>query len=207
MKHTLLALTSALVISQSVFADEQRSISKTFSQGSSHELAIEFPVGQLDIQTTEGENIEINVVLKPKTDDSWFSKNVELDTIEIESKQRGSELYLTIDNDEIQQEWSVKVPKSMALDIELGVGNVEVESLANSADIEVGVGKVRINSHEDDFRSIALESGVGKSHIKGFENNIEYTKNMVSSDMKYRGQGKYTIKVEIGVGDAKFEKI
>lgn len=206
MKKTLLAIVTSALLTTSVWAKEERTISQSYSPKSAAELAIEVPVGSIELTTYNGDSVEVSVTITPKNDDSWFSKNVNLDKFEIESKHSTNELSLTIDSDDIQQEWVVKVPQSMALELEMGVGKIDVEALTNSADIEVGVGNVTVETTLDDFRAISLESGVGKTSVKGFDKNIEHSKNMVSSDVKYRGEGQHHINVEVGVGNAKVSK-
>ena len=87
--------------------------------------------------------------------------------------------------------------------LELGVGDIEVDNFANSAAIDVGVGAVRISSALDDYQSITLDSGVGDTKISGMKNDPKHTRKMVSSTTKYRGDGQYSINVEVGVGDIK----
>lgn len=206
MKKTLLAIMTTALLTTSVWAKEERTISKSYSPKTAAELAIEVPVGSIELTAYNGDSVEVSVTITPKNDDSWFSKNVDLDKFEIESKHSANELNLTIDSDDIQQEWVVKVPHSMALELEMGVGKVDVDALSNSADIEVGVGNVTVETTLNDFRAISLEAGVGKTSVKGFDKNVEHSKNMVSSDVKYRGEGQHHINVEVGVGNAKVSK-
>ncbi|MFC3032945.1 hypothetical protein ACFOEE_10470 [Pseudoalteromonas fenneropenaei] len=201
MKTKLFALLITLGLSSVAFADDTRTITKTFSKKDSAELAIDVPVGSVDIDTYDGDSIEVTIVLSHKNDDSWFAKKINLDEFELESKQSSKALALTIDSDDIEQEWQVKVPASMALDLELGVGNVKVVDLANSAAIEVGVGKVRIDTSLDDFKSVKLDSGVGHTSINGFSVAMNEERNMVGSEVKYRGKGEHSIAVELGVGN------
>ncbi|CCQ10195.1 Secreted protein containing internal repeats [Pseudoalteromonas luteoviolacea B = ATCC 29581] len=207
MKKTLFALISLFVISTNVYAEESKILTQHFDLEKKKQFILEVPVGRIDLQTNNSDKIDVRVEITPKNEgDSWFGSDVNLDKFSIEAKNTESELYLTIDSDEIEQIWQVTIPKSLALNLELGVGKVEVSDLANSATIEVGVGKVLINTALNDFKAINLDSGVGKTRVKGFEKNIEHNKNVVSSDVKYRGDGQYSIDVEVGVGDAKVEK-
>ena len=85
-----------------------------------------------------------------------------------------------------------------ALDIEVGVGSIAIENLENSLEAEVGVGSVRVDAAVDDFKQIELSTGVGDTSLKGFSGEFENTRNIVSSEIRYSGDGKYSIEAEVG---------
>ncbi len=203
MKKLLLAALTSAVISAPVWAEDTRTIEQSFKLENSTELEIDFPVGSLEMTSYDGDEIKVTIRLEPKNHDGWFTDKVDLDSIQLKSKRKHQELSLTIDDDNLEQTWEVKVPKSMRLDVEVGVGKVEIQALENTADVEVGVGKVRIDTALDDYKHVNLESGVGKTSLSGFVGKAQSHKKMVSSQTEYFGSGKYNLEVEVGVGDIK----
>ena len=145
----------------------------------------------------------VTVRIEPKNDKGWFGSEVDLSDIELSHSQSAGSLNLKLDNDDIQQSWYVKMPKSMAIDVELGVGDIEINDASNSVDIELGVGAVRIDSALDDYKRIELDTGVGDTKIRGLKNDANTSRKVVSSHSSYRGNGQYAIDVEVGVGDIK----
>ena len=193
---------AALLLTSSVTAHAEQKIEQTFDVTANQALAINVPVGSLEFSTHQGHHVTVSIELKAKND-SWFSDDVALEDITLKHQQNNDTLSLSIENDEVQQNWQVSLPTSMAIDIELGVGDIELTDFANTANIDVGVGAVRISSALDDYQTITLDSGVGDTKVSGMKNDAKHSRKMVSSTSKYRGDGQYSINVEVGVGDIK----
>jgi hypothetical protein len=203
MKKLLLAALTSAVISAPVWAEDTRTIEQSFNIENSTELEIDFPVGSLEMTSYDGDQIQVTIRLEPKNHDGWFTGKVDLSAVKLQSTRQRQELSLAIDDDNLEQTWEVKVPKSMSLDVEVGVGKIEIQALENTADVEVGVGKVRIDTAIDDFKQVNLESGVGKTSLSGFVGKAQSHKKMVSSQTEYFGSGQYNLEVEVGVGNIK----
>jgi len=193
-----LALTTTYAM-----AKDSRELNHNFAVSGASQLDIDFPVGSLEVESYDGSEVVVTVRIEPKNDNSWFSSNVDLSDIELSHSQSASSLSLKLDNDDIQQNWHVKMPKSMAIDVELGVGDIEINDASNSVEIELGVGAVRIDSALDDYKRIELDTGVGDTKIRGLKNDGKTSRKVVSSHSSYRGNGQYDIEVEVGVGDIK----
>jgi len=206
MKKLLIASgIIATLLSSSVIADTQKRIVESLTLSADQSLDIKFPVGSVDIEIVDGDQLEIEIELKPQNSNwnSWFSSNKDLSAIKLKKNISNSHVTLEIDEDDLNQEWHIKVPRSAEIDIDLGVGNVDIDNLANSAEIDVGVGSVIIDTDSDDFKRIDLESGVGDTRISGFSGDSSQKRQMVSSSSAYTGSGLYRIEVEVGVGDVK----
>ena len=193
-----LALTTTYAM-----AKDSRELNHNFAVSGASQLDIDFPVGSLEVESYDGSEVVVTVRIEPKNDNSWFSSDVDLSDIELSHSQSASSLSLKLDNDDIQQNWHVKMPKSMAIDVELGVGDIEINDASNSVEIELGVGAVRIDSALDDYKRIELDTGVGDTKIRGLKNDVNTSRKVVSSHSSYRGNGQYDIEVEVGVGDIK----
>ncbi|KZN31972.1 hypothetical protein N480_02205 [Pseudoalteromonas luteoviolacea S2607] len=194
-------LPLSLSVMWQAHAAQSHTIKQQFSTTSSQALEITFPIGKLNIETYQGDSVQVNIELVEK-EQSWLGKT-DLSTIKLEQRQHGNEIYLTIDEDTVEQIWHVKVPLSLVLEAEVGVGNVSINALENSAEIEVGVGNVKIQSALKDYQRVDLESGVGKTKLKNFSGQSNHEKSMVGSTTQYRGHGKYQLEVDVGVGNIK----
>lgn len=199
----MLTALTAVAISFPIWAEETKTIEQSFNLENSKELEIDFPVGSLELVSYDGDQIQVSIRIEPKDNDGWFSDKVDLSAVQLKSTRQRQELSLAIDDDNLEQHWDVKVPKSMRLDVEVGVGKVEIQALENTADVEVGVGKVRIDTAIDDFKQVSLESGVGKTSLSGLVGKAQSHKKMVSSQTEYLGSGLYNLEVEVGVGNIK----
>ncbi|MFY8327914.1 hypothetical protein [Pseudoalteromonas sp. ZZD1] len=202
MKKVLLLTAFTVFMSATVNAKVEHEIKRNFTVDTQQTLDISFPVGSLEINTHDGNEIKISIELEDKNN-GWFDNTDNLDELTLDSKQTASELTLSLDNDDVQQNWLVSVPRSLAVNVDLGVGDIEINDFTNSADIEVGVGAVRIDSQSDDYKYINLDSGVGDTRISGLTGDAKTSRKMVSSESEYSGNGTHTIKIEVGVGDIK----
>ncbi len=202
MRKSLSLLAIGALLSTSVLAGDIKEIKQDFTLSANGSLNLDVPVGSIEMTVTDSDKVEVFIEIEPKSD-GWFSGKTDLERVELEHEQNGNHLKLGIDNDDIKQTWHIKVPKSASLEVDLGVGNLEIDGLANDADIEVGVGSVRIDSALDDFDKIILDAGVGDTKLRGMKKEADEKRKMVSSETHYRGNGNYKINVEVGVGDIK----
>ena len=113
----------------------------------------------------------------------------------------GSRVYLAITEDDIEQDWRVKLPASLALELEMGVGDIKLDNFANHLDLELGVGAVRVETSNVDFESIHASAGVGDASIRGFNTRADNERSFISADASYLGGGEFVMNIEVGVGD------
>ncbi|MBQ4861336.1 hypothetical protein J8L98_06495 [Pseudoalteromonas sp. MMG013] len=184
-------------------AADNHIIKQYFAIEDSQVLEIDVPVGNLEMIAYDGEQIEVSVVLKSQQHGNWYPHTNNLSDIKLKSQRNQNKLSLSIDEENLQQHWHVKVPTAFRLDIEIGVGNVDIADLDNSAEVEVGVGKVRIDTNVSDFNSVSLESGVGNTSLIGLINKVQHHKKVIHSETIYHGKGAYNLEVEVGVGNIK----
>ncbi len=204
MKKLLcVAATGLVLITSYAIAKDSHELNHSFATSGINQLNIEFPVGSLEVESYNGSDVVVKVRIEPKSDNSWFSSDADLSDVKLNHSQSTSSLSLILDNDDIKQDWHVKMPKSMAIDVELGVGDIEINDASNSVDIELGVGAVKIDTTLDDYKRIKLDTGVGDTKIRGFKKDVNTSRKIVSSHSSYSGNGQHTINVKVGVGDIK----
>ncbi|MBE0369738.1 hypothetical protein [Pseudoalteromonas aurantia] len=201
MKAILLLVLLAAINTAS--AADNHIIKQSFAIEDSQVLEIDVPAGNLEMIAYDGEQIEVSVVLKSQQHGNWYPHTNNLSDIKLKSQRNQNKLSLSIDEENLQQHWHVKVPTTFRLDIEIGVGNVDIADLSNSAEVEVGVGKVRIDTNVSDFNSVSLESAVGNTSLIGLVNKAQHHKKVIHSETIYHGKGAYNLEVEVGVGNIK----
>ncbi|MCF2908702.1 hypothetical protein L1285_10270 [Pseudoalteromonas sp. DL2-H2.2] len=189
-----------LVLSAAAQAKETRTLTQTFELADSKELEIQFPIGKLKTESHTGKTIEVTIVLEPAEYDLDNMAGV-LEDVQLDSRRAGDDLSLSINNKYVKQHWTVKVPESMELDVEIDVGNVKLLGLNNDADVEIGVGNVNIESSAKDFRRVRFDSGVGKTRVSDLPGEANTDRNMVGETLRYRGDGEHSLDIEVGVGN------
>ena len=200
----IIALTLGTALTSSVaFASDLKIIKDTIDVTKGQTVAFNVPVGSLKIKTCDCDQISIKVKVEPKDSDWSFFSSGNVDDAELLVKQRNNTVKLSIDDDDTKQKWTVTMPADSNLNVDLGVGELKVREFNQSLDADVGVGSITVDVSEQNYDSIKIESGVGATDIDGFDNQAKTTRAMVSSTTKYRGEGEHSIKVDVGVGDAR----
>ncbi len=197
---TWLVLPATLLISVSTFADSDKHISHTVDAAELDSARLEFPIGQLEIVTYDDDEIQLDIEIEAERHWFIFSKKDVAD-VELEVQIVGSNVYLGIDNDDVEQHWIVKIPTKLALTIEVGVGEIKIEEFSNNLEMDLGVGSVRVEVAGADYDVIHVESGIGDAQIVGFSQSAESERNFISADAIYHGEGDLEMEIEVGVGD------
>ena len=197
-----IALLLALVafFSTAAIADRFKHISHVVDAGDLAKLHLDISVAELDIEAYSGDEIQLEIDIEAQR--SWFSfRSKDVEDIELDIEGSGSELYIRLDEKDIEQHWKIKLPETLELEIDLGVGEVLIEDFVSSLDIDVGVGSVQVELTSDDYGLIHANVGVGDSRIRGFGRGTDNERNFISADSYYSGEGEHSIEIELGVGE------
>lgn len=198
IKTTLLA--GALMASSMAMAANFKTITQSIEAEDFDELKVAFSVGELELEVWDGDTIELEIELRAER--SWLSwRRRDVEDIELEVRSSGDSLFLGIDEDKLNQTWVLKVPESLALEIEMGVGEISIDGLNNSLFADLGVGEFSIRTTSENFATIRASVGVGDATLRGFGSGSENERSFVSADANYQGSGEYDIEVEVGVGE------
>lgn len=202
-----LLLGFALLVSlgETAQAESTKRINRTIDTGDVKELKLGISVAELDIEITDGNEVELDITLEAQR--RYFGlRSGDVSDVELETRRSGQTLFLGIDEKHLQQHWTLSVPASLALTIELGVGEVRIEGMRNDLDLEMGVGDVRVDIVEDQFRDVHLQTGVGDANIYGMRQHADNERSFVSANAYYAGEGEHTLNIELGVGDVEVRR-
>lgn len=200
MKLTKVYLLALFFAASSSFADGVKHIQQSLSTEDFERLKLELNVGELEIEIWDEDALELDIELRGERGFLALQRR-NVDNIELEIKANDDELTLAIDERNIEQDWSLKVPAKLAMEIEMGVGEVVISDLRNSLVLNHGVGSVEITTADIDFKRIATTVGVGDAMLKGFDKENRSERSFLRADASYDGDGEYNIWVELGVGD------
>jgi hypothetical protein len=188
----------ALLFTTASLGKDRVTLEETISVEAQSTIHFDIPVGSLEITTYDGDKVILEVEVK-EADSDWFS-SVDLDDVEIDITQSGTKLHLEIEKEDVVQKWEVKIPSDASLNIDLGVGEVDIDDFDRDANIDVGVGEVDVYLSGTNYREIELDSGVGGADLDGFS-NIDRERAMVSESIEWTGKGDYDLIIDVGVGD------
>jgi len=197
----LTTLAASLLFSGSLLADSTKRISRTIDAASLGSVEIEASVAEMEIEFYDGDEIELEIEVEG--DGNWLAwRRGNVDNVELEVRTTQGNIYLGITDRKIGQHWRVRMPAKLAMTIDVGVGEIELDGLSNSLQMSVGVGEVRVDIDDTDYSMIRASAGVGDTAIKGFPNQqVDNERSFVSSDSYHYGDGDLEIEIELGVGD------
>lgn len=218
---TLLAgwLSAAFASPGFASAPEEVVRARSFPAADLGSVLLKAGVGAVTVEVGGGENLEVEVTLRPRRTTGLFSPLPEAEQLQLGAKLRGDQLVLGVDAKNIEEKWRVRLPARplSAVEIKLGVGDVRIEAPARRFEVDVGVGDVkvkvpggavalrvgtgdaRIESKLGDAGAIFGKTGVGTAALHGLEGVVR--SGGVGGKVSGTGRGQQPIEARVGVGD------
>lgn len=213
-KITTATLSSLMVISAAfstlaitpVQAEADRSLSQTYGYDG-QQVLLDMDVGSAEVFATDDKEIRVEVLVS-QSDSSWFSfwDNVDLADVELDVDQASKRITLKLnDQDDLKQEWKIYLPREAAVNLNVGVGQVEVNNMESDVDIDLGVGHAQIK-HSIIYHSVSLESGVGEVSVEDDGRALAIERNFVrQAYYNEDNTGFGELSVNVGVGQIEVE--
>ena len=182
-----------------------RTIQKDLPAEESKWLFIELPIGDLKVIGIDGD--EIRLSLKIQCEDRGRSKcRRAAEDIELDVDQHSDGIEIGIDrwpkfrNKGMSLDGYLEVPRQLVLEIDIGVGEVNVSGMEDDVEIDIGVGEASIEMDESVVRSVSLDAGVGEAILRVGGRTIEGS-GFIGHGLDWRdGPGRAHIEVDCGVG-------
>jgi hypothetical protein len=209
MKKTILTvLTMAALLRVSpAGADEiVRAFKQQIPVGSAAKVALDFPVGEVRVEAWDESKVDLDV-------------KIECDRPTAKCKEASQKLRLVYDNsgDRLRVEikdWPrfatpkglqvnarVRVPRELALGVDLGVGELTVTGLQGDVSADLGVGEVSVTLPRASVGSVNLDTGVGEANLVVDGRRYE-SSGLVAKELRWnKGAGRSGVTVDCGVGE------
>ncbi len=213
-KITTATLSSLMVISAAfstlaitpVQAEVDRSLSQTYGYDG-QQVLLDMDVGSAEVFATDDKEIRVEVLVS-QSDSSWFSfwDSVDLADVELDVDQASKRITLKLnDQDDLKQEWKIYLPREAAVNLNVGVGQVEVNNMESDVDIDLGVGHAQVK-HSIIYHSVSLESGVGEVSVEDDGRALAIDRNFVrQAYYNEDNTGFGELSVNVGVGQIEVE--
>ena len=196
----LALIGSALFAAVDAHAGECRTIEHDFDPAGLQQLALDVHVGELDVQPST--NGQIHVEVKVCSRSHWFGlRKSKVDAALLDAEQDGRTLKIRIRQDDYNEDWKVRMPAALALDADLGVGELRIAGLTSDINVDLGVGDATIVGNATDYGNVSGDAGVGDVEIKGEGGRVTAERAAVSDSATWVAGGPSSIDVDVGVGD------
>ncbi len=207
MKYFRRMVLGLLLAAAPSLAGEERQIEATFPIDSVEGIHLDFAVAELKIEGTSGKQIEVELLADCRLETSDCEKT--LADLFLDHRRHGKSFYLELDGyprwgkSKIDLDGTIRVPRKLEVDVELGVGELDIEGLARDLHVELGVGEVNLWLDKKTLRSIDLDAGVGEVELHGTDDTHKARRSMlVGAEIHWgEGSGESRVFVEVGVGE------
>lgn len=216
-------LVSGLLLGKPTNASEAATKTRTIDAQEINSVSLKASVGSVRVEPGSGDVIEIRVVLRPKRTTGVFSSLPDVEKLDISATTRGDQLELGVDANNIQEDWVLKLPRKMLsaleigvgvgdvnitapakrIELDLGVGDADIDVVTGAITVKVGTGDAHIKTALRNAGEIKGTTGVGSVSLKGLEGTVK--SNVVGGRISGSGRGQQPIDVTVGVGNLSIE--
>ena len=142
---------------------EFKLLERTLDSDAVEVMRLDIRVG--DAEVTASADDKIHVAVKVYGARGWFGRRSSVpEGVELKVRQRSNYVQLALDDDNFEEEWTIQIPARLALDVDFGVGDIEISGLTGDITLDLGVGDARIRGLAEHYSSVYGDVGVGDGH-------------------------------------------
>jgi hypothetical protein len=207
--RSLAAILLTLTVLAPAFAGEPfREISTSFSLESETSVRLDIPLAEVSVEGFKGNEIEVDFIATCRRPASGHCDEA-LAELGFESHRLRNQLRIDLvgypkwGKGRVELEGTIRVPQELEVEMEVGVGELELKELTGDLRVELGVGQVNAWLDESKVRSVTLDAGVGESELYGTDTRVQGRRSMLVGSEIYwdEGAGKSRVFIEVGVGE------
>lgn len=207
MRALLLPLVMAVSLSAGPSDEVVRTFSEQYGAGGIASISLDVPVGEVEISAGSSDRVELDVVLE--CDDGWGSSRCRdrADQIRLESRERNGRLsielegYSTWRNRGLEVHLELRLPPRIALELDMGIGEVDIRDLQSDVTVDLGIGEVFVGMDESLVAKVVLDAGIGETSLRTSEGRSSVA-GLFTSELAWdEGGGEATIRVDLGIGE------
>jgi hypothetical protein len=178
-----------------------------FQVSAKHRIRLEFPVGELKVVPTDGSTVRFDIKVRCRGGSTEYCEEM-ADRLILDSDDTGGTLSLKLhkfthwNNHGMTVIGQLEVPRALALDIEMGVGELDITGLEGDIDVDLGVGDADIRASRVQASHVSVETGIGDAEIRGGGSGTRSRGFIGSHALWTDGDGHASVHLHVGVGDA-----
>ena len=197
-KIIVILITMSVMCGFNAYAADRVNRVHTFELDDFDEVEINNSVASIDLRLVEGNELRVEVDIEGQ--ERFLRRDVDVDDVDVDVRMRGDKLILTINDEDVKADWYIEMPAVSDIEIDMGVGKINVEIGASNLEIDLGVGEIDIDAPLATVGEIEISAGVGDTTIRGIS-SVDESRVMISSESEAYGDGELSIDAEVGVGD------
>jgi len=207
MNKWMVGLALVLLAVPAMARHEVRTIERDFPIDPDETLRLDVGVAEVEIEGSEGDQVEVRLVIECSSSRRCEER---AERVELVSRSASRTLSLAVKGHHKSGhhapslELWVRVPTTRPVEVDMGVGELEIRGMESDLEVDLGVGEVEIRFPESEVRSVYLEVGVGEAELsprksRSSSSGFLFLGNEVEWD---DGPGSAQVEVDVGVGEA-----
>ena len=174
---------------------------------SKHRIRLEFPVGELRVVATDEPHVRFDIKVRCRRDSDERCAEM-ADHLILDSDDTGGTLNLRLhkyphwNNHGMTVIGTLSVPRALAVDIEMGVGELDITGIEGDLDIQLGVGDAEVRALRSRAGHVTVDTGIGDADIRGGGSGTRSRGFIGSHAMWSDSDGRSAVRLHVGVGDA-----
>jgi hypothetical protein len=183
---------------------------RTFKQqipvGSAGKIHLDFPVGELRVEGSNGRQVDLDVQITCNHTSSRCESAAK--DLRLVYNAAGGQLEIKI------KDWphwggtkglnvvaTIHVPRDLPLRTDLGVGSLTIQGIAADVTADLGVGEVHVNLPKEAIGSAAIDTGIGEASLVAGGRRYS-SEGLITREIHWdKGTGHGRVKVDCGVGE------
>jgi hypothetical protein len=169
-------------------------------------VAFRGQVGEVQVVGTSGESVKLEVALLCDRERDRDCREAAA-RVDLRVRRSGDRLQLAVEDwpklrgGGLSIRARLELPKHLAVEVDMGVGEVSVAGVEADVEVDTGVGEVTVEAREAHFRSVKMDTGVGEVTLEVGGRTVEGS-GFVGGHLSWRrGPGQGHIEVDTGVGE------
>jgi hypothetical protein len=206
MRHWTFPLCLLLCAAAPAAADVTvRNIGSRYASTGIATVAVDIPVGEVTIETWDSPQIAIEMQLRCRSNNRRCADSAKV--VKLLAGNRDERLRFRVENwPKVQTRGlhavvRLRLPARLAVDAELGVGELRITGVAGNLDADLGVGEVQVTLPQDAVASVRLDAGIGEATLRTREKRYEHAGVGVRTLRWNEGTGTARVTVDCGVGE------
>jgi hypothetical protein len=205
---TVLALTlftAGFVSPVAALAGASRGIAtKSIPIQGAERVVIDFSVGELEIVAIDGQQIHLSIEARCKKDRDCDELS---EAVRVITQTRDDEVEIEVDDHNWHKDYHlrgrIEVPRSLAVEVRMKVGELDIEGIEKDLDVDLGVGEVDIELPEAAVRSVDLRVSIGEASLRPRSNGSS-VRGWLGKQVEWQdGKGRSRVDIDLSVGDAR----
>jgi hypothetical protein len=187
-------------------AEVVETITRRIPLESAKAVRVELPLGELRLVAGEGSQVEILARVHCKGWDSRCAERAR--NLSMEATRRGTTLRIEprglprISRRGMWIETEIRVPRSLDVEVEMGVGELVVDGVGGNVDVCLGVGEATVTVAENQVGSARVRVGIGEATLDSSSGTSQIAGLFGHNITWNEGSGRNRVSLRLGIGEA-----